>query len=286
VEGRGEKKFELVSYLADENFLSTMGISIIKGRGFSKEYHDSASVILNESAVSLFGLSDPIGKIVNYPGGNGTNYRVIGVMKDFNFWSMYSPIAPFALFHSSSRSYTIPSSYVIVRLRQEGLDGTLKMLESEWGSFAPATPFEYSFLDENVEADYRSAERLGQLFLIFSVLTILIACIGLFGLAAFTAQQRTKEIGIRKVLGASEGEVVGLLSKDFVALVVLANLFAIPVGWYIMNQWLQQFAFRIQIGWGVFAIAGGIALVIALLTVSFQAIKTALSNPIDALRYE
>ena len=286
VEGRGDEKFELVSYLADENFISTMGMSIIKGRGFSKEYDDSANVILNESAIRLFGLSDPIGKVVNYPGGNGTNYRVIGIMKDFNFWSMYSPIAPFALFHSSSKSYTIPSSYVVVRVRQEDLGGTLRILESEWKSFVSATPFEYQFLDESIEAEYRSAQRLGQLFLIFSALTIVIVCIGLFGLAAYATEQRTKEIGIRKVLGATEREVVGLLSRDFVLLVTLANVIACPAAWFVMHQWLQEFAYRTEIDLVPFVVAGGIAFVIALLTVSLQGIKAALANPVEALRYE
>jgi putative ABC transport system permease protein len=286
VEGRGDEKFELVSYLADEKFIPTMGISIIKGRSFSKEYDDSANVILNESAIRLLGLTDPIGKIVNYPGGNGTKYRVIGVMKDFNFWSLYSPIAPFALFNTTSKSYTIPSSNIIVRVRQEDLNGTLRLLEADWKSFTSSTPFEYTFLDESVEAEYRSAERLGQIFLIFSSLTILIACVGLFGLAAFATEQRTKEIGIRKVLGASEREVVGLLSKDFVLLVVVANIIAWPVGWYIMHWWLQDFAYRTAMSPMPFVVAGGIAFIIALLTVSSQAIRAALSNPVDALRYE
>jgi putative ABC transport system permease protein len=286
VEGRRDQKFELVSYLADENFIPTMGISIIRGRGFSREFDDSANVILNESAVRLLGLADPIGKVLIYPGGNGVNYRIIGVMKDFNFWSMYSPIAPFALFHSSSRSYTIPSSYVVVRVRQADLQGTLRTIESEWKSFAPSTPFEYTFLDESIELEYRSAERLGQLFLVFAALTILIACFGLFGLASFATQQRTKEIGIRKVLGASESEVVGLLSRDFVLLVMLANVIASPGAWYIMHLWLQDFAYRIDISVVPFIVAGGIAFIIALLTVSSQAIRAAIANPVDALKYE
>ncbi|HTY37319.1 MAG TPA: FtsX-like permease family protein, partial [Bacteroidota bacterium] len=286
VEGKADQKFELTSYLVDDHFIHTMGITLLSGRPFSKEYNDSACVILNEAAVRLFGLSDPLGSTIAYPGGDGTKFKVVGVMKDFNFWSVYSPISPFALFHSSSRSYTIPASYVVVRVRQEDLHGTLGMLEATWKTFAPATPFEYTFLDESLESQYRSAEQLGEVFFVFSALTIIVACVGLFGLAVFATERRTKEIGIRKVLGASEREVVGLLSKDFVRLVLAANLVAIPVSWYVMNRWLQDFAYRIEIGWTIFAIAGLIALLIAMVTVSAQAIKAALSNPVEALRYE
>ena len=286
IQGKEESRFELNSYMGDDNFIATMGISIVHGRGFSREFDDSSSVILNESAVRMLGLSNPLGTVIDYPGGNGAKYRVVGVMKDFNVSSLYSPIAPFALFSLSSKSYTIPSSYVIVRVHKDNLSGTLQMLQSEWKMFAPSTPFEYTFLDETIETQYRSAERLGQLFLVFSVLTILIACIGLFGLATFATERRTKEIGIRKVLGASEAEVVGVLSKDFLILVLMANVIACPVSWYIMKNWLQTFAYRADIGWLVFAVSGGMALFIAMLTVSFQAIKAALANPVEAMRYE
>jgi len=286
MEGKGDEKFQLTSYLTDEHFLSTLGISIIKGRGFSKGFADSSNVILNEAAVEFFGVSDPIGKTIAYPGGGNTKYRVIGVMKDFNFWSLYSPIEPFALFHTSSKSYMIPESYLVVRVRPDDLDGAIRRLESEWKSFVSATPFEYTFLDESLHAEYRSAYRLGQVFLIFAALTILIACVGLFGLAAFATERRTKEIGIRKVLGASVSSVVSLLSKDFLKLVLAANVIAWPVAYVVMNNWLQDFAYRIEIGWRVFALAGTLALFIALLTVSAQAIKAALANPVEALRYE
>ncbi|MGH7595708.1 MAG: ABC transporter permease [bacterium] len=286
VEGKGEEAHGLTSYIADENFLSTLGISIIEGRGFSKDFSDASSVILNEAAVRSLGLSDPIGKTIVYPGGGHAKYRIVGVMKDFNFLSLYSPIEPFALFHSSSKSYMIPESYLVVRVRPDDLDGAIRMLESEWKSFVSATPFEYTFLDESLQAEYRSAYRLGQVFLIFSALTILIACVGLFGLAAFATERRTKEIGIRKVLGATGPSVVGLLSKDFLKLVLIANVIAWPVAYVVMNNWLQDFAYRIDIGWWVFTLAGGVALLIALATVSTQAIKAALANPVEALRYE
>jgi len=286
VEGKGDMSFGMISYRSDENFISTMGISIVQGRGFSPEFADSSSVILNEAAVRLFGLSDPVGMTITYPGGNNAKYRIIGVIKNFNFASLYSPIGPFALFHTSSNSYTIPESFVAVRVRPTDLESTIRMLEAEWKSFAPAMPFEYAFLDESIEAEYRSAQRLGEVFFLFSALTILIACVGLFGLASFSTERRTKEIGIRKVLGASEVEVVALLSKEFVLLVLVANAVAWPVAWYIMHNWLENFAYRVDISWVVFVLSGALAFLIALLTVSFQAIKAALTNPVKALRYE
>ncbi|MEK7729703.1 MAG: FtsX-like permease family protein, partial [candidate division KSB1 bacterium] len=212
--------------------------------------------------------------------------RKIGVMKDFNFMTLHLPITPFALFHHASNSYEIPNSCVVVRIPRTDLANSLKLLESEWKTFAPAMPFEYKFLDEGFEEQYLAERRLGKIFLIFSILTIFIACIGLLGLAAFATEQRTKEIGIRKVLGASMPNLVALLSKDFSKWVLLANLIAWPVAYFVMNKWLQDFAYRIDIGWWVFALAGGLAFLIALLTVSTQAIKAALANPVEALRYE
>jgi len=236
--------------------------------------------------VKYFGWDDPLGKSLTYPGGNNKKYEVIGVMKDFNFLTLYSPITPFALFHESSQSYEIPDSYIVVRIPRTDVQNSLKLLESEWKAFAPASPFECEFLDESLETQYLSEQRLGKIFLIFSGLTIFIACIGLLGLAAFSAEQRTKEIGIRKVLGASALNASALLSKEFTKWVIVANLIAWPVAYFTMNQWLQNFAYRVGIDWWTFALAGGLALIIALLTVSTQAIKAALANPVESLRYE
>jgi len=288
-EGKGGEQIELQlnSYMADDDFLATLGIEIVQGRGFSKEFStDAAGVLLNESAVKYFGWDDPLGKTLTYPGGDNRNYKVIGVMKDFNFMTLHSPITPFALFHNASNSYEIPNSCVVVRIPRIDPANSLELLESEWKTFAPTMPFEYKFLDEGFDEQYLAEQRLGKIFLIFSVLTIFIACIGLLGLAAFATEQRTKEIGVRKVLGASVPNLVALLSKDFSKWVLLANLIAWPVAYFAMNEWLQDFAYRINIGWWVFALAGGLAFLIALLTVSTQAIKAALANPVEALRYE
>ena len=286
VEGKGDMTFSLVSYLTDEHFLSTMRIPIDRGRGFSKDFAESSSVVLNEAAVRTFGLSDPVGKTIRYPGGHNETYTIIGVMGDFNFQSLYSPMIPFAIFHSSSHSYVIPDSFVLVRIRQDAIAEALSVIKKEWGEFAPSMPLNYDFLDQQLAVDYQSARRLGSVFMLFSVLAVVVACIGLFGLAAFTAERKTKEVGIRKVLGASVSDMVTMLSREFMILVLVANVIAWPVAWYVMKNWLESFAYRIDIVWTVFAIAGGLALAIALLTVSYQAIRAALTNPVEALRYE
>jgi putative ABC transport system permease protein len=175
---------------------------------------------------------------------------------------------------------------ISIRLRPDDIPSALTFLQEKWQEYRPDYPFSYYFIDERFNQRYENEEKLGKLFSLFSLLAIAVACLGLFGLAAFTAEQRTKEIGIRKVLGASVAGILSLLSKDFVKLVVVANIIAWPVAWYAMNRWLQDFAYRIDIGWWVFAFAGGLALLIALLTVSTQAIKAALANPVESLRYE
>lgn len=285
IEGKESETFDLISYMTDEDFLSTLGIEIVEGRGFSKDFStEAASVILNESAVKQYGWEEAIGKKITYPGSG--EFQVIGVMKDFNFATLHSPVLPFALFHSASKSYQIPASYIIVRLKPGDLESAITMLKAEWNAVAPGVPFEYSFLDDNLDAQYRAEKRLGKNFLVFSGLAIFVACLGLLGLASFTAEARTKEIGIRKVLGASVGGIAGMLSKEFTRWVLFANFIAWPIAWYAMRIWLENFAYRIDIGWWEFVLAGGLALGVALLTVSCQALKTALANPVEALRYE
>ena len=285
VEGKQEKQFDLLSYMTDDDFIRTMGLKIADGRGFEKGYSDSASIILNEAAVKYLGFSHPIGEYVTYV-SNGVKYKVIGVVKDFNFMTLYSPITPFALFHHSSKSYSIPNSLVVVRVRPDDIPGTISMLKSEWEAFAPGMPFEYTFVDNDFRAGYEPAMRLGNVFLVFSILTIFIACLGLFALAAFATEQRTKEIGIRKVLGASVAEIIYMLSKEFTKWVVIASVVAWPLAYYAMNKWLQEFAYRTNIGILVFVISGVTALLIALSTVIYHAIKAATANPIESLRYE
>jgi putative ABC transport system permease protein len=289
-EGAPPDRFELLWYLAaDEDFVKTLGMKIIAGRNFSKAFStDSSAVILNETAVKRLGLTEAVGKKIVLMGRTreeSLKFTVIGVLKDFHFESLRQEIRPLALFPQRALRERAPG-FVAVRLRPKNLPATLAFLENKWREFVPHHPFEYSFLDADFEALYRAEQRTGRIFGAFSALAILIACLGLFGLASFMTEQRTKEIGVRKVLGASVAQVVILLSKDFTRLVLIALMIAAPAAYLAMNRWLQDFAYRIEISWWVFALAGSVALFIALLTVSTQAIKAALANPVEALRYE
>jgi putative ABC transport system permease protein len=283
---RKSAEININSFLVDDDFIPTLNIHIIKGRNFSREFNDSASVILNEEAVQRIGWKDPVGKWLDYPGGNNTRFRVIGVVKNFNVQSLQNPVMPFALFHPSSKTYEWGASNIVARIKGGNLSHTISQLEKSWKSFSTSEPFDYGFLDEAFDAQYRSEQRLGSIFSVFAVLSIFIACLGLFGLSAFMAEKRTKEIGVRKVLGASVPNVVALLSKDFLKLTFVASVIAFPVAWYFMNKWLEDFAYRITISWWIFIAAASGALLIALITVSFNAIKAAIANPVKALRNE
>jgi putative ABC transport system permease protein len=206
---------------------------------------------------------------------------VVGVISNFHLGSLHDSIAPLAL-------RVAPASFRLFSLRVKAGDeaGTVERVGQAWQKLVPQRPFEYFFLDEQFDRQYRAEERFGQLFLYFSTLAIFIACLGLLGLISYITLQRTKEIGVRKVLGASTGNIVVLLSKDFLWLVGVALIIAVPVSWYAMSRWLENFAYHTQVGWWVFALSGTIALLIALLTISFQAIKAALANPVHSLRSE
>jgi putative ABC transport system permease protein len=279
------KDIGLNSFMVDESFIPTLGIKVVQGRNFSKAFSDSASIILNQEAVRQIGWKDPIGKWVEYPGGNNVRFKVIGVVKNFNIESLQSAIMPFALFNLSSKTYDFGHN-VIAKVRSQDLPKVINQVESKWKSFASAEPFDYNFLDAAFDSQYRSEQRLGSIFSIFAVLSIFIACLGLFGLSAFMAERRTKEIGVRKVLGASVSNVVVLLSRDFLRLTLIAIVIAFPVAWYFMNKWLEDFAYRINITWTIFLIAGCGTLIITLVTISFQAIGAAVANPVKSLRTE
>jgi len=279
------KDIGLNSFMVDESFIPTLGIKVVQGRNFSKAFSDSASIILNQEAVRQIGWKDPIGKWVDYPGGDNVRFKVIGVVKNFNIESLQAAITPFALFHLSSKTYDFGHN-VIAKVRSQDLSKVINQVESKWKSFASAEPFDYNFLDAAFDSQYRSEQRLGSIFSIFAVLSIFIACLGLFGLSAFMAERRTKEIGVRKVLGASVSNVVVLLSKDFLRLTLIAIVIAFPVAWYFMNKWLEDFAYRINITWTIFLIAGFGTLIITLVTISFQAIGAAVANPVKSLRTE
>lgn len=271
----------------DEDYIKTLGIQLTAGRSFSKEFAtDSSGVILNETAVKLFGFKDdPLNKVIMSSIDNNTHkittHKVIGVVKDFNFESLHDNIGALCLFLNLSRGN------VSFRLNtQNDLKGTISQIESKWKNMAKGQPFSYEFMDDSFNNVYKAEQRIGKISLAFAFLTILVACLGLFGLITFIAEQRIKEIGIRKVLGASVPNIVQLLSKDFVVLVIVSIAIASPIAYYAMNKWLQDFAYRINIEWWVFALAGVLALFIALLTVSFQAIKAAVANPVKSLRTE
>ncbi len=275
----------LSSFMVGNDFIPTFKMQILDGRNFSKEFNDSASVIINETAAKQIGWREPVGKYLSYP-GNNQRFKVIAVVKDFNVASFHELVEPFALFNTSSNTYNLHTSFIAVRLQPGNINEQISRIEAKWKSFDPATPFDFNFLDSEFDALYRSEQRMGTVFGIFTFISIFVACLGLFGLSIFTAERRKKEIGVRKVLGASVQTVVGLLSREFLKLVTLATLIAFPVAWLAMSKWLQDFAYRINMGWWIFFIAGLSALAIALLTVSFQAIKAAIANPVKTLRSE
>jgi putative ABC transport system permease protein len=277
----------------DPYFLKTMGIQIAEGRDFSADNPADyiSSMIVNEALVKQFGWKNGVGQ--KLPGR--IEQQIIGVVKDFNYQSLHTKVEPLAMVikpdtffrRINDISFTSPlQPRISVRLKAGNLVANLNTLKQVWKSVAPDQEFEYRFLDETVAAQYRQEQRTATIVKIASALSIFIACMGLFGLATLTVVRRTREIGIRKVLGASVGSVVQLLSKEFLVLVIIAALIAFPLGWWAMNKWLEDFAYRIHIAWWVFPVAGLAALLIALLTVSFQAIKAALANPVKSLRTE
>ncbi|GAB3316533.1 ABC transporter permease [Larkinella ripae] len=276
--------FRLKTYRIDDQYLPTLGIRVALGRNFSKAFSgDSAAVLVNEAAVRQFGWKNPIGQRVATV-GNGSpedrhTYTVVGVTRNFHFESLHQHIAPLIMLYGGDHYQ------MALRIRTDNLPALLHNLEKTWKAETD-NPFSYSFLNERFNKMYQSEQRIGELFGIFAGLAVVIACLGLFGLAAFTTLQRTKEIGVRKVLGASVASIVALLSKDFLRLVLVAIVIATPLGWYAMDQWLADFAYRVDLAWWIFALAGLLAVGIALLTVSYQSIKAALVNPVKSLKTE
>jgi len=267
----------------DSDFLTTFGIELVRGRNFSPEFSTDVtdSILINETAAEKIGWVDPLGKKISELLEKPVPRTVIGVVKDFHTDSLHNPLEPICIDQNPDNF-----SYIAVRLSPGYISGTMTLLEKKWKDLDPTGTFDYAFLDDSLDGQYRAEERLGKIFTYFSMLAIFIACLGLFGLASFTAEQKTKEIGIRKVLGAPLSGIVVLLSKEFTKWIIAANLFAWPIAYFLMQKWLQNFAFRISIGIGSFLLAASFALLIALLTVSYQSLKAALANPIESLRYE
>jgi ABC-type antimicrobial peptide transport system permease subunit len=268
------------SLQVDGHFLQTFGVELLTGRGFSAEFKgDTANYLVNEAALKLMGMNaeTAIGKWFDLTHkGN-----IIGVVKDFNFRPLHQQVEPLVMELNTSGHGNL-----VVRAQPQATEATIAALENTFHQLNPAYPFSYGFVDQEIAKHYTTENRMGQITNIFALLAIFISCMGLYGLAAFTAERRTKEIGIRKVLGASVSGLSLLLSRDFIWLVLVAFCIAAPISWYVMHEWLQGFAYRVEMSLWTLAFAGIIALLIALLTVSFQAIKAALANPVKSLRNE
>ena len=278
----------MTDFYADQHYIPTLGMRMASGRNFSQDFPtDTTAVIINETAAKLLGFKNPLNQKLYRPNGYASNgnftskeFHVIGVMKDFNFSSMHDKVGPLIL--ELGEDY----GRIAMRIDTRNIPVLISQVQNKWNNMAPGQPFSYTFLDADFNKIYNAEQRTGKLFISFAIFAIFIACLGLFGLVTYAAEQRIKEIGIRKVLGASVQEIVAMISKDFVTLVLIAFLIAFPVAWWMMNKWLQGFAYRINISWWVFVLAGLLTIAIALVTVSFQAIKAAIANPVTSLRSE
>ncbi|MEP7257212.1 MAG: ABC transporter permease [Flavitalea sp.] len=283
-EENAASQIKALRYEVDYNYLATLGIEMTAGRYFSKNFAtDSSAVVLNEAAVKALGFGNQaLGKTITRADNDAvkTTWRVIGIVKDFHFKSLHELISPLVMTLSHD------NGTLLIKTKTKDLSGLLKTTKMNWDKLSPEMPFSYSFLDERFNNTYRSEQNTAAILGVFAGLAIFVACLGLFGLATFMAQKRVKEIGIRKVLGANVRGIVTLLSKDFLKLVVIAFVVAAPVAWFIMNKWLQDFAYRISISWWIFGLAGLVTVGVTLITVSIQSIKSALTNPVKSLKME
>ena len=271
------------SIVVDENYIPTLDMQMEKGRNFLQEYKsDSSGIILNETAAKMLGLKDPLNALLYRPDENNkaVAFHVIGVVKDFNFSTMHEKVGPLVM--ESGNNW----GSIALRIKANNIPSLISQVENQWNRFAPGLFFSYTFMDNDFNNMYYAEQQTGRLFITFAVFAIFIACLGLFGLVTYAAEQRTKEIGIRKVLGAGVGRIVAMLSTEFIRLVMIASLIGFPVAWWIMHIWLQSFAYRNNISWWVFLIAGLTTMTIALVTIILQTIKAAIANPVESLRTE
>jgi putative ABC transport system permease protein len=279
-----KKATSMQNWIVDYDYIPTLGMKIAAGRNFSREYStDNGAAIMNQAAAKQFGWEQPVGKrvgrLISEKGDIGL-YEVIGVVEDFHFETLKETIGPLVMFLGES------NGNISFRVEVKDISGAIGLLQQEWKKFLPLQPFEYNFLDERFADMYRTEQRIGRIFGVFAGFAIFIGCLGLFALAAFTAEQRTKEIGIRKVLGATAANIIRLLTKEFVILIAVANVIAWPVAFWVMRGWLEDFSYRVSLSVWVFVGAALLTLFISLLTVSYQAVKAALSDPAISLRYE
>jgi len=271
----------------DEDYIKTLDMKMAAGRSFSSDMlTDSSAIIINEAAAKFLGLDNPLNKPLYRSNGgeqvvaNSKQYHIIGVVKDFNFASLRDVVSPMVLVMGHN------TGALSIRMDAKNIPALLSQIRDKWSGLSPGVQMNFSFMDQDFDATYRTEQRTGSVSVVFTSLALIIACLGLFGLAAYAAEQRNKEIGIRKVLGASVSAITTMLSFDFIKLVLIAMLIALPMGWYLMNKWLQDFAYRVNIQWWVLALAGASAILIAFITIGFQSIKAALSNPVNSLRSE
>ena len=281
----GDKRFVISLNFVDDNFLRDYSLQILAGRNFRPELATDPrrAMIVNESTLKELGIVHPrdaLGKVYRM-GLNKADGEIIGVVKDFHIASLHNEIEPLVMMYWPGFFNALS-----VKIQSVNIQQTMAYLEKSWAKFAAEFPFRYQFLDDYVAGLYQVEEQSQRMVGTFSMIAIIIACLGLFGLASFSAEQRTKEMGIRKVLGSSIVGLIQLMTKDFIKLVLVACLIATPAAYYAMSLWLADFAYRIEMSWWIFAVAGGMAMVIAMLTVSWQAIRAALANPVESLRYE
>jgi len=284
--GKEENKTQYFRILrTDYDFASTYNIEMEKGRFYSQEFPSDAtgSFVINWEAQKVMGLESPIGEEIDLWGRKGS---IIGVAGDFHFGSFHQSIEPLLIILPSERFKNLYLRLLSVRFKSGTLQSSMKYVADKWKAVIPDMPFDYYFLNDALNTQYKAEQRMGTLFRYFTILAVFIACLGLYGLTSISAEQKIKEIGIRKVLGASASNITVMLSKEFLKWVVLANAIAWPVAWYVMNKWLQNFAYRVHMGWGTFILAGVLALAIALSTVSVRAFWAATADPVESLRYE
>ena len=273
------------TWTVDENYISTLGIKVLQGRNFSSQFAtDSTGIIVNEAAAKFLATKDLLNKrlftLNDIKTKSLLEYHIIGVMKNFNFSSLRDVVTPLAFFLGKD------NGNISVRIGATNIPNVVAQIKNKWKAIAPSQPFDYSFMDEDFNRWYTTEQRTGQIFITFAMLAIVIACLGLFGLITYAAEQRVREIGIRKVLGASVNNIAKMLSIDFLKLVLISSVIAFPIAWWAMHRWLQDFAYRVSISWWIFFVSGVLALLIAVLTVGFQAIKAGVANPVKSLRTE
>ncbi|MEW2920570.1 ABC transporter permease [Muricauda sp. ANG21] len=280
-----ENALQMQTWYVDEDYVPTMNMELIAGRNFNNDFAtDTTAVIVNEATLKVLGVSpqEALGMRISQEAESETPQfnTIIGVVKNFHYESLRENIASLGLFFSGT------SGMLAIKMNPGDFASTLANIEGIWNKFAPGQPFSYNFMDDSFNSTYDAEQRLGKIFVVFTILSILIACLGLFGLAAFNAQKRTKEIGVRKVLGATVGQITFRLTTDFLKMVGIAILISMPIGWFAMNKWLEDFSYRIEIGWWVFVLAALLAVGVAILTVGYQSIKAAVVNPVKSLRTE